>query len=131
MKNLSSTLIASGRNIFLPALVIIGLSITSCKKEKCGGPAPKNVSANLDATEKSKKLRTSTAKALKDFVIVFNANQQAGSGGGSNNYSNVATNYTTYSTPSSNVYIWLDCCVCFLRGNEGPVCIGVRVCVIL
>lgn len=106
MKKLSQTLIKSGVKIVLPAIFIIGVSISSCKKDDCMG---KPISTpTLDAKAKSLKLRNSTAKVLKDFVITFNANQQAGSGGGSNNYSNVSTNYTTYSTSNGTVYSWSD-----------------------
>jgi hypothetical protein len=106
MKTLSSTITLLGRNIFLPAIIIFGLTFSSCKKDNSMGKPI--AEPTLDANAKSLKLKNSTAKVLKDFVITFNANQQSGSGGGSNNYSNVATNYTTYSTAGGTVYSWSD-----------------------
>ena len=97
MKNTTTTLIA---------LVIIGLSISSCKKDKvCGKLSPTPV---LDGNAKKARLKSSTAKVLKDFVIQFNANQQSGSGSGGSNYSNVTSNFTSYSTPNATVYTWSD-----------------------
>ncbi len=107
MKNLSSGFYKITRNLIVPAVVIVGLSISSCKKDDCMGKPKSTPALSMDA--KSAKLRTSTAKVLKDFIITFNnSNQQAGSGGGSNNYSNVSSNLTTYSTPSATVYSWSD-----------------------
>ena len=107
MKKISSTFITLGKTIVLPSLVIIGLSISSCKKDNSLG---KPVSAPvLNAKARDQKLRTSTAKVLKDFIMQFNSNQQSGgSGNGGSNWSNSSSNFTSYSTSSGTVYSWSD-----------------------
>lgn len=107
MKKLTSTLKAIGRSILIPVLALAVISVSSCKKETSG--RPQNVPVSMDTKAKAAKLRASTTKALKDFIIIFNpSNQQAGNGGGSNNWSVVGTNVTSYTTPNANVYQWTD-----------------------
>jgi len=107
MKNIVSTLKTIGKTIVLPVLVVVALSTSSCKKEECGRPQAKP-SISMDAKAKDAKLRTSVAKTLKDFVIIFNSSNTQGGGNGSNNWSNVTTNGTSYTTPNANVYQWTD-----------------------
>lgn len=106
MKKLSQPFSTTAIKLAVVVIVVLGISFSSCKKEDSYGKPVSN--QTLDAKAKSLKLRKSTAKVLKDFIITFNANQQAGSGGGSNSYSNVSTNYTTYSTANGTVYSWSD-----------------------
>ena len=106
MKKLISTLKASGRKILIPVLAFAVFSISSCKKEECG--RPQSAATTMDAKAKDAKLRASTAKALKDFVIIFNSSNSQSNGSGSNNWSNVTLNGTSYTTPNTNVYQWTD-----------------------
>ncbi len=106
MKKLTTIFIYISRNIILLVLLVIALSISSCKKEASLGK--RATIPALDAKAKSAKLKESTAKVLKDFVIHFNNNQTSGSSGSGGNYSGVSANYTTYTTASSTIYTWSD-----------------------
>ncbi len=106
MKKLLSTLKTTGRKVILPVLACAVFFISSCKKEECGKRQSPAVS--MDAKAKDAKLRSSTAKALKDFVIIFNSSSSQSNGGGTSNWSNVTTNGTSYTTPAANVYQWTD-----------------------
>jgi len=87
--------------LLISALGFIALSIGSCsKKENLGVP----VSSSTNSKTKSKELGSTVAKALKDYASARNG----GSGNATRDFSNPALNYTTYSTPSANVYKWSD-----------------------
>jgi hypothetical protein len=92
----------------LTAIVLVaGLMLSSCKKEQQYAPSAKKTNTKMET--KAAKLRSSVNKALKDFVITFNNNNNQQSNGSGNGYTNSnGINYTTYSTPTATVYSWSD-----------------------
>jgi hypothetical protein len=126
MKKFKFNTINFGKFIAIPlALVLVSITLDSCKKDNDHCAATPTPTVNATATEKSAKLDAAIGKALKDFVVnvSVNINQPAGSSsssitvtgsgssfvsvaGSSNSYSNVAINVNVYTTPNANVVTW-------------------------
>jgi len=95
------------RTILLVTGVIVITFSSSCTKQDIGAPTSANNSSEI---ERGKKLKKAVTKVLRDFTEANanGSNVSVGAGGGSNTFSNPATNVTTYSTPNANVYQWSD-----------------------
>jgi hypothetical protein len=107
MTKKSFTSATIGKVLVIPMLALVALTFNSCTKKECASPTQP---ASTATTDNSLRLRNVVGKALRDFATAQagGSSQQAGSGSGSNSFSNPATNYTTYSTPSGTVYSWSD-----------------------
>jgi hypothetical protein len=105
MKQIFLTSKSISRTILASALAVMMFTV-SCQKEACG-PNTQN-SSNADITAKTKRMQDLSKKALRDFTVsLANGSTTTTNGTGSSTWSS-GISVTTYSTPSSNVYVWSD-----------------------
>ena len=84
--------------LILPALTALVLTFSSCQKnDSANGILPSSVSA--ESKEQGERMRASVAKELSAFANRNSSNRTS-------DFTDPAYNYTTYSTPSTNVYQW-------------------------
>jgi hypothetical protein len=81
----------------IPAVALMVLSMGACKKEQQLAPSAKTMTGE----QKRAKMKENVVKILKDFSEA-NANRSSGGTWSS------GISYTTYSTPTANVYVWSD-----------------------
>lgn len=87
------------RLLLLPVLAIVMMTVHSCKKENLSP----NRTVNPQSVDKSTRMKDAVVKALS----AFEKGKPAVAGGSQRDFSSGAS-YTTYSTPSTNVYQWSD-----------------------
>ncbi|MCE3280339.1 MAG: hypothetical protein K0S44_2530 [Bacteroidetes bacterium] len=105
MKQIFLTSKIISRTILASALAVMMFTV-SCQKEACG-PNTKT-SPSADVTAKTKRMQDLSKKALRDFTVsLANGSTTNTNGSGSSTWSS-GVSMTTYSTPSSNVYVWSD-----------------------
>jgi hypothetical protein len=101
---LSNTL---GRLLFIPALLMIVLTVDSCQKDKKLSIAQ----PDFTMSTRSAQIQQSLDKVLRGFVTsqAGGSSQQSFAGGGSGIFSNVTMSKTTFPPPSQrSVYTWSD-----------------------
>ena len=108
MKQFSFLSKTFGTFLVFPALLMIMLTAASCQKDKKLSIAK----SNKETSAKSKQMRQNIQKILRGFVTAqaSGSSQQSfvSPGSGSNIYSNVTFDRTTYSNPGRTVYSWSD-----------------------
>ena len=105
MKKFSLTSKVLSLSVLLPALIVIAVCTSSCKKESIGKPSP---ATNTSATTKSMKLRKSVVNVLRDFSAATSGGSATSSSGSGSGVWSSGISYTTFSTPTATVYEWSD-----------------------
>jgi hypothetical protein len=105
MKQIFLTSKIISRTILASALAVMMFTV-SCQKEACGPNTQK--SPNADVTAKTKRMQDLSKKALRDFTVSLANGSTTNTNGSGNTTWSSGVSVTTYSTPSTNVYVWSD-----------------------